>query len=130
MVVFKSSVIMKYKVMLSLLIALVVLCACGPKNDSPSGIYQSTSYNTGKKVLFDFRKNGDVYVQVSHVKVSDKIVDDAFFPFFTDGEQKYHWKMGAKGRFVSIHNETDFEIVKLEYKGKYLAWDKTRFTRE
>jgi hypothetical protein len=121
---------MNYKVLLSLFIVLVVLFGCDPKAEKPAGIYQSTSYNTGKKVLLDFRDNGDVHVQVSHVKVSDKKVDDAFFPFFKDGEQKYRWKMGEKGRFVSIHNENNFEIVKLEYKGKYLSWDKTRFTRE
>jgi hypothetical protein len=38
--------------------------------------------------------------------------------------------MDESGYLVSIHNENDFEIVKLEYTGKYLAWDKTRFTRE
>jgi len=121
---------MNYKGLLSLFIVLVVLLGCDPKAEEPSGIYQSTSYNTGKKVLLDFKENGDVRVQISHVKVSDKKVDDAFFPFFKDGQQKYRWKMGKEGRFVSILNETDFEIVKLEYKGKYLSWDKTRFTRE
>jgi len=121
---------MNYKVFLSLVVVLVVLFGCDPKAEEPAGRYQSTSYNTGKKVLLDFKENGDVHVQVSHVKVSDKNVDDAFFPFFKDGKQKYHWKMGNKGRFVSIHNETGFEIVKLEYKSKYLSWDKTRFTRE
>jgi len=121
---------MNYKSFLSLFIVLVVLFGCGPNTDEPSGRYQSTSYNTGKKVLLDFKDNRDVHVQVSHVKVSDKKVDDAFFPFFKDGEQKYRWKMGDEGRFVSIHNETGFEIVKLEHKGKYLSWDKTRFTRE
>jgi hypothetical protein len=38
--------------------------------------------------------------------------------------------MDEEGRFISIINETGFETVKLEYKGKYLSWDKTRFTRE
>ena len=121
---------MKYKVFLSLFIVLVIFFGCESKTEEPAGIYQTTSYNTGKKVLLDFKKNGDVYILVSHVEVSDKKVDDAFFPFFKDGEQKYRWKMGEKGRFVSIHNKNDFEIVKLEYKSKYLSWDKTRFTRE
>jgi hypothetical protein len=121
---------MSYKVFLSLLIVLVALFGCDPNAEKPSGRYQSTSYNTGKKVLLDFNENGDVLVQVSHVNVSDKKVDDAFFPFFNDGKQKYRWKMADDGRFVGIHNETGFEIVKLEYKGKYLSWDKTRFTRE
>ena len=121
---------MNYKVFLSLFIVLVVLFGCDPKAGKPAGIYHSTSYNTGKKVLLDFRDNGEVHVQVTHVKVSDKKVDDAFFPFFKDGKQKYRWKMEEQSRFVSIHNETGFDIVKLEYKGKYLSWDKTRFTRE
>jgi len=121
---------MNYKGLLSLFIVLLVLFGCEPKAEKPVGIYQSTSYNTGKKVLLDFRDNGEVHVQVSHVEVSDKKVDDAFFPFFKDGEQKYRWEMAEQGRFVSILNETDFEIVKLEYKGKYLSWDKTRFIRE
>jgi len=84
---------MNYKGLLSLFIVLVVLLGCDPKAEEPSGIYQSTSYNTGKKVLLDFKENGDVRVQISHVKVSDKKVDDAFFPFFKDGQQKYRWKM-------------------------------------
>jgi hypothetical protein len=121
---------MSYKSLLSLFIVLVVLFGCGPKAEEPSGIYQSTSYNTGKKVLLDFKGSGDVHVQVSHVTFSDKKVDDAFFPFFKDGKQKYRWKMDEEGRFISIINETGFETVKLEYKGKYLSWDKTRFTRE
>ena len=121
---------MNCKVLLSVCFVLVILFGCGSKTEQPEGIYQSTSYNTGKKVLFDFRGNGDVYVQVSHVNVSDKMVDDSFFPFFTDGEGSYRWKMEEKGRLVSIHNESDFEIVRLEYTGKYLSWDKTRFTRE
>ena len=121
---------MNSKSFVSLLVVLVILFGCDPKAEEPSGVYQSTSYNTGKKVLLDFKKSGDVHVQVSHVKVSDKKVDDAFFPFFKDGKQTYRWKMGEDGRFVSIHNETGFEIVKVEYKGKYLSWDKTRFTRE
>jgi hypothetical protein len=123
-------VLMNYKILFSVLFVLVILCGCESKTEEPEGIYQSTSYNTGKKVLFDFRANGDVYVQVSRVKVSDKMVDDAFFPFFTDGEKKYRWKMEEKSRLVSIHNESDFEIVKLEYTGKYLSWDKTKFTRK
>ena len=103
---------------------------CESKALEPQGVYQSTSYNTGKKVIFDFRGNGDVYVQVSHVNVSNKLVDDSFFPFFTDGRNKYRWEMVEKGRLVSIHNESDFEIVRLEYTGKYLSWDKTKFTKK
>ena len=121
---------MHCKGLLRLLFVLVVLFGCEANTEEPAGAYQSTSYNTGKKVLFDFRENGDVSVQVSHVKVSEKIVDDAFFPFFTDGEKKYRWKMEERNRLVSILNESGFEIVKLEYTGKYLSWDKTKFTRK
>ena len=38
--------------------------------------------------------------------------------------------MEGDGRLVSIHNESDFEIVKLEYTGKGLSWDKTKFTKK
>ncbi len=121
---------MNYKVLFGLFLLLIAMSGCESKRESPEGIYQSTSYNTGKKVSFDFKKNGEVYVRVSHVAVSDKMVDDAFFPFFTDGQARYTWKMDESGYLVSIHNKNDFEIVKLEYTGKYLAWDKTKFTRE
>ena len=107
-----------------------IFFGCDAKAEKPTGIYQSTSYNTGKKVLFDFKENGEVLVQVSHVNVSDKMVDDSFFPFFTDGENQYKWSIDEKSHLVSIHNDNNFEIVKLEYTGKYLAWDKTKFTRE
>lgn len=115
---------------MSVLCVLVVLLGCETRAERPEGIYQSTSYNTGKKVQFDFRNNGDVFVQVSHVKVSDKLVDDSFFPFFSEGQEKYRWNMLANGRLVSIHNESDFEIVRLEYTGKSLSWDKTKFSKE
>ena len=95
----------------------------------PQGVYQSTSYNTGKKIIFDFKGNDYVYVQVSHVNVSNKLVDDSFFPFFADGRIKYRWKMVENGRLVIIHNESGFEIVRLEVTGKYLSWDKTKFTK-
>jgi len=95
----------------------------------PQGVYQSTSYNTGKKIIFDFKGNDYVYVQVSHVNVSNKLVDDSFFPFFADGIIKYRWKMVENGRLVIIHNESGFEIVRLEVTGKYLSWDKTKFTK-
>jgi hypothetical protein len=121
---------MHCKVFVSVLFVLVVLFGCDAKTEEPTGIYQSTSYNTGKKVLFDFRGNGEVSVEVSHMKVSDKIVDDSFFPFFKDGKMKYRWEMDEKGRSVNILNGSGFEIVKLEYTGKYLSWDKTKFTRE
>ena len=121
---------MHCKALVSVLFVLVVLFGCDAKTEEPAGTYQSTSYNTGKKVLFDFRENGEVSVEVSHVKVSDKMVDDSFFPFFKDGQKKYHWGMDEKGRSVSILNESGFEIVRLEYTGKYLSWDKTKFTRE
>jgi len=74
----------------------------------PQGVYQSTSYNTGKKIIFDFKGNDYVYVQVSHVNVSNKLVDDSFFPFFADGRIKYRWKMVENGRLVIIHNENGF----------------------
>jgi len=95
----------------------------------PQGVYQSTSYNTGKKIIFDFKGNDYVYVQVSHVNVSNKLVDDSFSPFFADGRIKYRWKMVENGRLVIIHNESGFEIVRLEVTGKYLSWDKTKFTK-
>jgi hypothetical protein len=121
---------MNYKGLFGIFFVLIILFGCESKALEPQGIYQSTSYNTGKKVIFDFRGNGDVYVQVSHVEVSNKLVDDSFFPFFADGSNKYRWKMVEKGRLVSIHNESDFEIVRLEYTGKYLSWDKTKFTKK
>ena len=58
------------------------------------------------------------------------MVDDTFFPFFTEGENKYKWTIDEKSHLVSIQNESNFEVVKLEYTGKYLPWDKTKFTRE
>lgn len=121
---------MNCKVLMSILFVLVILFGCETRAERPEGIYQSTSYNTGKKVLFDFRDTGEVLVQVSHVKVSDKMVDDSFFPFFSDGQEKCRWEMLENGRLVSIHNESGFEIVRLEYTGKYLSWDKTKFTKE
>lgn len=125
-----GGLIMNHKVLLNLLLILVIMSGCEGKTAKPDGIYQSTSYNTGKKVLFDFKENGDVYVEVSHVNVSDKMVDDSFFPFFAEGESKYKWQMEKGGHLVSIYTESNFEVVKLEYTGKYLSWDKTRFTRE
>lgn len=121
---------MNCKVLFGTFFMLVILFGCDARTAKPDGIYQSTSYNTGKKVLFDFKENGEVHVQVSHLNVSDKIVDDSFFPFFADGESKYKWTIDKKGHLVSIHTDNDFEIVKLEYTGKYLSWDKTKFTRE
>ena len=121
---------MNCKVLFGVFLVLVILFGCDARTEKPNGIYQSTSYNTGKKVIFDFKENGEVNVQVSHVNVSDKAVDDSFFPFFTDGESKYKWTIDEKSHVVSIHNDNDFEIVNLEYTGKYLAWDKTKFKRK
>ncbi len=121
---------MNCKVLFGVFFMLVILFGCDARLEKPEGIYQSTSYNTGKKVLFDFKGNGEVHVQVSHINVSANMVDDAFFPFFTDGENKYKWTIDEKSHLVSIHNDNNFEIVKLEYTGKSLAWDKTKFTRE
>ncbi len=121
---------MNYKLFMSISLVLIVMFGCESKSLEPQGVYQSTSYNTGKKVIFDFRSNGDVYVQVSHVNVSNKLVDDSFFPFFADGKIIYRWEMLEKGRLVSILNKSGFEIVRLEYTGKYLSWDKTKFTKE
>jgi len=121
---------MNFRIFISVFFVLVVLLGCETKAEKPEGLYQSTSYNTGKKVVFDFEDNGEVSVQVTHVNISGKVVDDTFFPFFSDGENKYKWKMGEKDHLVSIYTENGFEIVKLEYTGKYLAWDKTKFTRE
>lgn len=120
---------MNYKLFLGISFVLIIMFGCESKALEPQGVYQSTSYNTGKKVIFDFRDNGDVYVQVSHVNVSNKLVDDSFFPFFADGRIKYRWKMVENGRLVIIHNESGFEIVRLEFTGKYLSWDKTKFTK-
>ena len=119
---------MNYKLFWGIIFVLGILFGCESKTSVPEGLYQTTSHNTGKKILLDFRSNGDVYVQVSHVNVSEKMVDDSFFPFFSDGLQKYKWKMEENGRFISIQNESDFEIVKLEFTGKFLSWDKTKFT--
>ena len=121
---------MNCKVLFGAFFVLVLLFGCDARSEKPEGIYQTTSYNTGKKVLFDFKESGEVHVQVSHVNVSDKMVDDTFFPFFTEGENKYKWTIDEKSHLVSIQNESNFEIVKLEYTGKYLSWDKTKFTRE
>ena len=121
---------MNLKLMFCLLLLLAVLFGCETKTPEPEGLYQYTSHNTGKSVLLDFTENGEVDVQVSHTEVSGNIVDDSFFPFFTDGQKKYKWKMEGKGRLVSIYNETGFEIVRLEYTGKFLSWDKTKFTKE
>ena len=121
---------MNYKVFFSLFFVIVVLFGCEAKTDKPEGLYESTSYNTGKKVQFDFRTSGDVYVEVSHVDVSGKLVDDSFFPFFTDGEKKYRWEIDENGHLVSIQNEGGFVVVKLEFTGKYLSWDKTKFTKQ
>jgi len=121
---------MNFKVLFGAFFVLVLLFGCDARTEKPNGIYQSTSYNTGKKVLFDFKGNGEVHVQVSHVNVSDKMVDDSFFPFFTDGENEYKWTIDEKSHLVSILSNNDFEIVRLEYTGKSLAWDKTKFTRE
>jgi hypothetical protein len=120
---------MNYKLFLGISFVLIIMFGCESKALMPQGVYQSTSYNTGKKVIFDFRGNGDVYVQVSHVNVSNKLVDDSFFPFFADGKTKYRWEMVENGRLVIIHNESGFEIVRLEFTGKYLSWDKTKFTK-
>ena len=106
------------------------MLGCEAKTPEPEWIYQTTSHNTGKAVVFDFKVNGEVSVRVSHVNVSDNIVDDAFFPFFSEGSRKYRWRMENNGRLVSIHDGNDFEIVKLEYTGKSLSWDKTKFTRK
>jgi hypothetical protein len=116
--------------MFAVFFLLTILFGCESKISEPEGIYQNTSHNTGKTVIFDFKKNGDVYVQVSHVKVSEKVVDDAFFPFFSEGQGKYRWRMGINGRSISINNESDFEIVRLEYTGKRLSWDKTKFIKK
>jgi hypothetical protein len=121
---------MNLKLLFCLFFSLVLLLGCETKTPEPEGIYQNTSHNTGKTVIFDFKGDGDVYVQVSHVNVSENMVDDAFFPFFSQGQGKYRWRMEGDGRLVSIRNESDFEIVKLEYTGKGLSWDKTKFTKK
>ena len=121
---------MNFKLLFSVCFLLAISLGCESKAPEPEGIYQTTSNNTGKAVIFDFKANGDVYVQVSHVNVSKNIVDDAFFPFFSEGSRKYKWKMEKNGRLVSIHDESAFEIVKLEYTGTSLSWDKTKFTRK
>ncbi len=121
---------MNFKLLFSVGVLLLFLLGCESKTPVPEGIYQTTSHNTGKAVIFDFKAGGEVYVQVSHVKVSENIVDDAFFPFFSEGSRKYRWKMESNGRLVSIHDESDFEIVQLEYTGTRLSWDKTKFTRK
>ena len=72
---------MNCKVLFGAFFVLVLLFGCDARSEKPEGIYQTTSYNTGKKVLFDFKESGEVHVQVSHVNVSDKMVDDTFFPF-------------------------------------------------
>ena len=38
--------------------------------------------------------------------------------------------MEKNGRLVSIYDESNFEIVKLEYTGKKLSWDKAKFTKK
>ena len=121
---------MNCRLYIGVFLILFFLLGCETKTPTPEGIYLYTSHNTGKSVLFDFKENGEVDVQVSHAEVSGKIVGDSFFPFFTDGEKTYRWKMDGTGRLVSIYNETGFEIVKLEYTGKFLSWDKTKFTKE
>ena len=121
---------MNFKLLFGVLFSLAILFGCETKTPEPEGIYQNTSHNTGKTVIFNFERNGDVYVKVSHVNISGDIVDDAFFPFFSEGEGKYKWKMEGDGRLVSIRNESDFEIVKLEYTGKGLSWGKAKFTRK
>jgi hypothetical protein len=113
-----------------MLLMTTILLGCESRTTEPQGLYQNTSHNTGKTVVFDFKKNGEVDVQVSHVNVSEKMVDDAFFPFFAEGQGKYRWRMENDGRLVSIRNESDFEIVKLEFTGKSLSWDKSKFTRK
>ena len=114
---------MNFKLLFGAFFLLVTLLGCESKAPEPEGIYQTTSHNTGKAVTFDFKANGEVSVQVSHVNVSENIVDDAFFPFFSEGSRQYKWKMEQNGRLVSIHDESDFEIVKLEYTGKGLSWE-------
>jgi hypothetical protein len=121
---------MNFKLLFGVCFLLAILFGCETRAPEPEGIYQNTSHNTGKTVIFDFKGNGDVYVQVSHVNVSENMVDDAFFPFFSEGQGKYRWRMEGDGRLVSIHNESNFEIVKLEYTGKGLSWDKTKFTKK
>ena len=121
---------MNFKLMFGGFFLLAILLGCESKTPEPEGIYQNTSHNTGKTVIFDFKGHGMVHVQVSHVNVSENVVDDAFFPFFTEGSGEYRWTMGNNGRLVSIRNESDFEIVKLEYTGKSLSWDKTKFTKK
>jgi len=56
---------MNFKVLFGAFFVLVLLFGCDARTEKPNGIYQSTSYNTGKKVLFDFKGNGEVHVQVS-----------------------------------------------------------------
>jgi hypothetical protein len=121
---------MNCKLFVGVFLVLFLLIGCKNNPPEPKGIYKYTSHNTGKSVLLDFRENGEVDVQVTHADVSGKIVDDSFFPFFTDGQKKYRWQMESNGRRVRIYNETGFEIVKLEYNGKFLSWDKTKFTKE
>ncbi len=121
---------MNFKLFFGVLFILAIFLGCESKTPEPEGIYQHTSHNTGKAVIFDFKANGEVYVKVSYVNVSENIVDDAFFPFFSEGSGKYKWRMEKNGRLVSIYNESDFEIVKLEYTGKKLSWDKAKFTKK
>jgi hypothetical protein len=120
---------MRLRLLFRVLFLLTILAGCGSKNPEPEGIYQNTSHNTGKSVQFDFKKNGEVDVQVSYVEISASIVDDAFFPFFSEGSVTCRWRMEGNGRSVSIRGANDFEIVRLEYTGKGLAWDKTKFRK-
>jgi hypothetical protein len=121
---------MNFKLLFGVFFLLAILLGCDSKTPEPEGIYQNTSHNTGKAVKLDFKRNGEVYVQVSHVSVSENIVDDTFFPFFSKGQSKFKWKMEGNGRLVSIRDKSDFEIVKLEYTGKSLSWDKAKFTKK
>ena len=74
---------MNFKLYFCVLFVLAILLGCESKTPEPQGIYQHTSHSTGKTVTFDFKGDGEVYVQVSHVKDAKHIVDDAFFPFFS-----------------------------------------------
>ena len=121
---------MNFKLFFGVFFVLAILLGCESKTPELEGIYQHTSHNTGKTVIFNFKGNGEVYVQVSHVKDSKHVVDDAFFPFFSEGSGKYRWRMEKNGRLVSIYDESDFGIVKLEYTGKKLSWDKAKFTKK
>ena len=55
---------MNCKVLFGAFFVLVLLFGCDARSEKPEGIYQTTSYNTGKKVLFDFKESGEVHVQV------------------------------------------------------------------